>query len=84
MADNYIEHPLISYIVVPGCGLWVNKATKIGSDQGFCATKRDKRICGGDQTTPKRWMAGKSHDNRGTRRVQGGGGMTSTTISNVK
>ncbi len=58
MADNCIKHALIGYIVVPGRGCWVNKATKIGSKQGLCATKRDNRICGGDQTTPKRWRAG--------------------------
>jgi hypothetical protein len=41
--DNYIKHPLISYMVVPGCGCWVNNLTKIRSEQGFCPTKRDIR-----------------------------------------
>jgi hypothetical protein len=59
VVDNYIKHPLISYIVVPGCGRWVNKATKIGSEQGLCTTKWDNMIRGGNQTTPKTRMAGK-------------------------
>ena len=45
-ADNYIKHPLISYIVVPGHGRWVNKASKVGSKQGLCTTKRDNRSLG--------------------------------------
>jgi hypothetical protein len=53
VADNCIKHPLIGYIVVPGHGCWVNKATNIESKQGLCATKRENRIRGGDQTTPK-------------------------------
>jgi hypothetical protein len=44
MADNYIKHPLTSYIVVSGRGCGVNKATKIGCEQGLCTTKRDNRI----------------------------------------
>ncbi len=45
-ADNYIKHPLISYIVVPEHGRWVNKASKVGSKQGLCTTKRDNRSLG--------------------------------------
>jgi hypothetical protein len=53
MADNYIKHPLISYIVVPERRCWVNKATKIGSEQGLCGQQRGTKGFMG-----KRWMAG--------------------------
>ncbi len=53
---------MISYIVFPGCGPWVNNLTKIGSKQGFRPTKRDIRIRG-EETDGREGLAVQNKNN---------------------